>query len=618
MSKAFLELRSAGSAHRIELGGQPIILGRLPALAQSGGITLADDMVSKQHCVFEPSGGTDRWQVRDLGSKNGTRVNGELTKGAVVLRSGDEVLLGRTTVVLIADTPGLDDTAAGTPVDDVVPLDSPDVEDEEYIDPAGANSAEAAAHQVLNQRPAPTPPSAPRPGSSSNPSGPKLMAAGQMDTVPDDVEDHIRQMALGLPDTGFGEYDIALVNHRGGITHAASQDAATASRRQRGSGDIVDTLRLLLLLCARLRATDVHLEPKEAEYSLRIRVDGSMVDVVRMTKAAGVKLAALVKVLSDIDIAQRSAIQEGHFSSRLGERRVDYRISFTPAMFGQKLVMRILDAGGAPMHVWDLRMPAWMQSEIEKAIRAESGMLLVCGPTGSGKTTTLYSALRSIDTHQRNVVTIEDPVEIQLDSVTQIPVDEKQGNTFPALLRSLLRQDPDAIMIGEIRDAETARIAMQAAITGHLVFSSLHTRDTLGTVYRLIDLGVEPYMLSQGLQVVVAQRLVKQLCPHCKRPTKPMEHHLRRLTSLAKPPEQIFNAVGCPRCLNTGYAGRRAVFELLVTSQEFRDGIQSGATMAELRKMISSNSFVTLQQSAAHLVAEGATSMEEVDRAVGA
>ena len=609
MSQSYLDVRAAGGVKRVTLSGKAVIIGRLPALEQSGGVLVADDMVSKQHCVIEPAGGTDRWQVRDLGSKNGTRVNGELVTGPTPLRAGDQIQVGRAMVVLGVPVPELaamDDTAVGAPIaaaNGAMPVDSADVEDEEYID-----EGEATASRVLNQKAVPLPPSV-----EHSPTGPQL--ASPDDVAPEDVESHLRNMVSVLEDAGFGEANVALVNHRGGITHPAGPPAHT---RGRSDGDVVDTLKLLILLCSRLRATDIHLEAKEDQYMLRLRVDGSMVDTARLTKASGIKLAALVKVLSDVDIAQRSSIQEGHFSSRLGDKRVDYRVSFTPAMFGQKLVIRILDSGGSPAHVWDLRMAPWMQSEIERAIRAESGMLLVCGPTGSGKTTTLYASLRSMDTHQRNVVTIEDPVEIQLPSVTQIPVDEKQGNSFPALLRSLLRQDPDAIMIGEIRDSETARIAMQAAITGHLVFSSLHTRDTLGTVYRLLDLGVEPYMLSQGLQVVVAQRLVKQLCPHCKRPTKPMESHLRRLTSLAQPPEKIYSAVGCARCLNTGYSGRRAVFELLVTSQEFRDGIQSRASLAELRKMLGGNSFVTLQQSAALLVAEGATTIEEVDRAVGA
>jgi type II secretory ATPase GspE/PulE/Tfp pilus assembly ATPase PilB-like protein len=244
-------------------------------------------------------------------------------------------------------------------------------------------------------------------------------------------------------------------------------------------------------------------------------------------------------------------------------------------------------------------------------------MILVCGPTGSGKTTTLYAALRDIDATQRNIVTIEDPIEVQLDGVTQIPVNEAQGNTFAAMLRSVLRQDPDAILVGEIRDADTARVAMQAAMTGHLVFSTVHTRDAVGTVYRLLDLGVEPFMVAAGLHTVLAQRLVRQLCPYCRTQTKPTQQQIDRLAKVGiTQAKHFYGPVGCRRCLNLGYAGRRSIVELLVATDEIKDCILHAPSAQEIAKHLTRESFVSLQESGYTLVAEGVTSFEEVDRAV--
>jgi type II secretory ATPase GspE/PulE/Tfp pilus assembly ATPase PilB-like protein len=244
-------------------------------------------------------------------------------------------------------------------------------------------------------------------------------------------------------------------------------------------------------------------------------------------------------------------------------------------------------------------------------------MVLVCGPTGSGKTTTLYSLLRSIDVSQRNVVTIEDPVEIQLEGVTQIPVNDAQGSSFSALLRSVLRQDPDVILVGEVRDPETARIAMQAAITGHLVFSTVHSRDSVGSVFRLLDLGVEPYMVAQGLHLVLAQRLVRQLCPHCRVPSAPKPDELKRMGPAAEGVKKLYNPGTCLRCLNTGFHGRRAVFELLTATDQLRDAVLRKATLQDINAAVATTKFETLLQTGYQLVADGITSLSEVEHAIG-
>jgi general secretion pathway protein E len=336
---------------------------------------------------------------------------------------------------------------------------------------------------------------------------------------------------------------------------------------------------------------------------------------VKLSKETGIKLTSMVKILCDIDIAQRNIIQEGNFSARVPDRRVDYRVSFAPAMYGQKLVIRILDTAGTPLHIDDMGLPKQMAADLKKAIENEAGMVLVCGPTGSGKTTTLYATVRDLDTAQRNVVTIEDPVEIQIDGVTQLPVKDDQGNTFSALLRSVLRQDPDVILVGEIRDPETAKIAMQASITGHLVLSTVHSRDTVGTVFRLLDLGVEPYLVAQGLHVVIAQRLVRQLCPNCKTPVKPTPQQLEQMGPWAKGLRTIFQPKGCQRCLGTGFAGRRAVFEMLVTNDALRDVILRKGTLTEMHAAAGPK-FERLSSTGYRLVAEGVCPFDEIEKAV--
>ncbi len=286
-------------------------------------------------------------------------------------------------------------------------------------------------------------------------------------------------------------------------------------------------------------------------------------------------------------------------------------------MHGQKLVIRVLDAANAPLHIEDLQLPAKAMQIIRKASEQESGMILVGGPTGSGKTTSLYAILRDIDVNQCNVVTIEDPVEIQLEGVTQIPVNEQQGNTFSSLLRSILRQDPDVILIGEIRDAETARVGVQAGMTGHLVFSTVHARDAFGAMFRLLDLGVEPYVLASGLHLVVAQRLVRQLCRYCKVPQQPTPAQLDKLRSVGiTGVQKLYVAKGCRRCLNTGHIGRRAVFEVVVASPELREVLLRNPNLEDCRKAVDAESYITLAHSGYRLVAEGIAAFEELEKSI--
>ncbi len=554
MPEPYIEIQNTEGRRNVPLNDQPITIGR----HASNVVVLAEANASRYHCVIEkaPEGGL---RVRDLDSSNGTKVNGQLVK-VMRVGDGDTVTVGKTTMKLVAPGP------AGPKVVDVIV----DFDDEEEAEPDVA-----------------------------------------------DYEKVLVRTAESLTDKKFGELDIALVNARGGLAHPAKGSTEKPKKQPiEQAREAVGVLRLILLICFRTRASDIHIEAKQDDYSVRVRVDGTMVDTVRLPREVGIRVTSLVKVLADIDIAQRNIVQEGHFSSRVPDRRVDYRVSFAPAMFGQKLVVRILDTANTPYHVWDLQLPEWMYEVITAAMKQDSGMFLVCGPTGSGKTSTLYAVIRDIDVGERNVVTIEDPIEIQLDGVTQIPVNEAQGNTFAALLRSVLRQDPDAILVGEVRDPETARIALQAAITGHLVFSTVHARDSMGTIFRLLDLGLEPYLVASGLQLVLAQRLVRQLCPACKVPVKPTPEQLTKMGEAGQGVEKIYQPRGCPKCVGTGFAGRRGVFELLKVSEAMREVMLKTPTMGDIQKSLAGTKFVKLADSGYLLAAQGVTSLEEVERAV--
>lgn len=566
MSQPYVEIREGDKSRNLILTGHQLSIGRQIGVD----LVLPDNLLSRQHCVIEVT--PDGWQVRDLKSRNGTAVNGKLITSQI-LKGGDVIKVG-TTFITFRDPQVVEDEEMLS-ADDLVP--------------------------VIEE--------APEPKASKSPLSARMS---------DDPDEALETLARSMPDQSFSENDIQLYSARGTIMHAAKKTA------QKGKREAVDLFRLLLLICIRSRTTDIHLEPHQGSYGIRLRVDGVMADVAKLPLVAGVKIATLVKVLSDIDIAQRNTIQEGRFSSQTprrtggGVHKIDYRVSFAPAVNGQKLVIRILDEDNAPALLPDLKMPKWMEHELAEQIKQDAGMVLVAGPTGSGKTTTLYALLRSIELDQRNVVTIEDPVEMQIDQTTQMPVDEASGKTFSNILRSVLRQDPDVIMLGEIRDAETARTAMQAAITGHMVLSTVHTRDTLGTVFRLLDLGVEPYLVSQGLQIVVAQRLVRVLCPFCRRRIAPTAAQRTVLNANGQNPDYVYTAVGCLKCLDTGHAGRRAVFELLVSTDRLRDAMQRpNLVTGDLQKAVEGTQFTSLGQSGFQLVVDGIASFEEVERISG-
>ena len=645
MKGPYLEISTPQGKQQVPLGAEAVTIGR----HKDNKLMLSDLMASRFHCIIERRGNS--WSVRDLNSSNGTLLDKRPIHANVPLGPGQVVLIGSTRITIVDPSLKKQPTPhdEGDEIIDLgedVEVVEENVEHFETLTEADVVDSwdpDAPIHMETDDAPLPKRPDhkpkrmPPPKGGATSQSKP---SAGELDDViafvaespaPESGEDAAKYeaaldaLAESLPDKPFSELDLALISARGQVMHPATK-ASKDPAKKKNKREAVDILRLLLLICTRSRATDIHLEPKTDSYQIRIRIDGIMVDVSKLPNDIGVRLSALVKVLSDIDISQRTNVQEGHFAARIpgaqggnsgGFRRADYRVSFAPAMFGQKLVVRIFDAANAPLKIENLQLPPWMLDAVKHELTKEAGMLMVCGPTGSGKTTTLYALVRSSDLTRRNVVTIEDPVEVQLEGATQIQVDESQGKTFSTLLRSVLRQDPDAIMVGEIRDTETARIAMQAAITGHLVFSTVHTTNTIGSIFRLLDLGVEPYLVAQGLHVVLAQRLVRQMCQFCRRPVKATASDLEKMGEAGKGVTNIYVPRGCPRCLGTGYAGRRAFFELLRTTDELRDVITTSRTMDDIKKVLTAGHFVRLEQGGYQLVADGIASLEEIETAVG-
>jgi general secretion pathway protein E/type IV pilus assembly protein PilB len=363
-----------------------------------------------------------------------------------------------------------------------------------------------------------------------------------------------------------------------------------------------------------LRASDVHLEPFEDELRIRYRIDGVLQDipVPAQVKRFQSAIVARVKILSHLNIAEKRLPQDGRIKVRIEAAEVDIRVSVIPMLHGEAVVMRLLRQNSALRGLRDLGMSGRELACMERVLQLPHGIVLVTGPTGSGKTSTLYTALNQINDSERKIITIEDPIEYQLKGVNQIQVSEKAGLTFARGLRSILRHDPDVLLIGEIRDQETAQIAVQASLTGHLVFSTLHTNDAPGALTRLVDMGVEPYLVSSSLEAVLAQRLVRVLCPLCKQvDDTPMARTYKTRIGLSED-ATVMKAVGCRECRQTGYHGRRAIFEWMDTSSEIRQLILRNASSDQLRASARSAGMRTLAEDGRRLVQEGVTTIEEV------
>ena len=378
---------------------------------------------------------------------------------------------------------------------------------------------------------------------------------------------------------------------------------------------IIRLVNTMIYQAARDGASDIHVEPFERATSVRFRIDGMLSEVFAPARAIHPALVSRIKVMASMNIAEKRLPQDGGIRTRVAGRELDIRVSTVPTSFGERVVMRLLDRSTTVLGLEELGLPGGALEQVRRAIRQSHGILLVTGPTGSGKTTTLYAALSEINSPEKNIITIEDPVEYQLRGVGQIQVNAKIGLTFAGGLRSVLRQDPDVIMVGEIRDTETARIAIQSALTGHLVFSTLHTNDAFSSVTRLLDMDVEPFLVSSSVLGILAQRLVRNLCPVCSRPA---EADARQLTDLgiaaADRSRMRQPGPGCEACRGSGYKGRSAIAEYLPIDDDVRARIMAREDAAAIRDVALARGMVTMRADGATRVLDGTTSIEEVLR----
>jgi general secretion pathway protein E len=379
---------------------------------------------------------------------------------------------------------------------------------------------------------------------------------------------------------------------------------------------IIKLVNSLLFEAAKKRASDIHVEPFERDLLIRYRIDGILYNVLTPPKRLQASIISRIKIMAGLNIAEKRLPQDGRISIKIAGRDVDIRVSAIPTAHGERLVLRLLDKGTLLLQLTEIGLDAERLKILNRLIRLSHGIVLVTGPTGSGKTTTLYAALNTINAPDKNIITIEDPIEYQLRGVGQMQVNPKINLTFAAGLRSILRQDPDVIMVGEIRDGETAEIAIHASLTGHLVFSTLHTNDAAGAITRLLDMGIEPFLVASSLVAIVAQRLVRALCPACRHPYHPNGDELAKLGIRADrtPEPTCFRAVGCAECLSTGYRGRTGIYEILVLDDDLRALILSKADANAIKARAMEHGMRTLREDGAQKVLSGITTTEEVLR----
>ncbi|QDS98022.1 GspE/PulE family protein [Adhaeretor mobilis] len=382
------------------------------------------------------------------------------------------------------------------------------------------------------------------------------------------------------------------------------------------SAPVRKLLNMVLLLAIKDHASDLHFEPFEDEFRIRIKADGVLYEMVPPPRHLAFAITTRIKVMADLDIAERRLPQDGRIELTVGGHPVDLRVSVLPTMFGESVVMRVLDRSVVSLDLGNVGMNEQTMADFRSAIEKPNGIVLVTGPTGSGKTTTLYSALNELNVIEDKLITTEDPVEYDMDGIIQVPIDASIGNTFAQCLRAILRQDPDKILVGEIRDLETAEIAVQSSLTGHMVFSTLHTNDASATITRLKDMGIPTFLITATVEVILAQRLVRRVCTQCKEEYKPAKEILDdlELTEEDMKGKRFFRGSGCENCNNTGYKGRVGLFELLIMNNELRDMIMLNASTDDLRDKAREHGMVTLRDAGMKAAYEGTTTPEEVIR----
>ena len=375
---------------------------------------------------------------------------------------------------------------------------------------------------------------------------------------------------------------------------------------------VVQLVNKMITEAHRMRASDIHIEPYEKTLRLRFRVDGKLAEMPPPPKKFQNAIISRIKIISGLDIAERRVPQDGRFKVKLHNKSVDFRVSTCPMSFGEKIVMRILDSGNLQVNLTELGFEPQIMKKFEAEIHKPWGMVLVTGPTGSGKSTTLYSALATINTPHENISTIEDPIEYQLSGINQVQARPDVGLTFAAGLKSFLRQDPDIIMVGEIRDLETGEIAVKAALTGHLVLSTLHTNDAASTISRMTNMGIEPFLVTASLNMIVAQRLVRRICQDCKTEYKPTEDLLKSVEIEPAPGQTFYHGTGCATCNGTGYKGRLALYEVLIMNDVLRDAVIAGLPTNKLKKLAMQEGMESLRMAGKRKILEGRTTISEV------
>jgi general secretion pathway protein E len=412
------------------------------------------------------------------------------------------------------------------------------------------------------------------------------------------------------------EYIASLQQQSGKSAEGESAEEGYDLLERNGDSPLVRMLNIILAEAIQHGASDIHFEPMEQGLGVRYRIDGVLQSRHAPPKEFQSQLITRIKVMARLDIAEHRLPQDGRIKLRMGERQIDFRVSTVPVVFGERIVLRILDKTNVLLGLNKIGMPQEILDVFHKIIHLSEGIVLVTGPTGSGKTTTLYSTLSQINSDEVNIMTIEDPVEYKLQGMAQIGVNPKIHLTFATGLRHILRQDPDVIMIGEIRDKETAEIAIQSSLTGHLVFSTLHTNDAPSALTRLVDMGIEPYLLTSSVVGILAQRLVRVLCPHCKISYSPSDQELKELGIIRSQlgQRELFKSAGCPHCLGTGYKGRHGIYELMMITGPIKRQLLKSADAVELQRVALSDGMMSLRTSGALLAIQGITSTSEVLR----
>ena len=426
------------------------------------------------------------------------------------------------------------------------------------------------------------------------------------------IEDQIKRY-YGT-DTASMEDILKQLGQTGELLQLREEDGAAAVEAEANATPIIRFVDLILYQAIQDRASDIHFEPFENEFKIRYRVDGALYEMSPPPRHLALPVISRVKVMANMNIAERRLPQDGRIQKNIAGRSVDLRVSTLPTQFGESLVLRVLDRTTVNLDLEALGMPDYIHDFLLEVIHRPNGIFIATGPTGSGKTTTLYSCLRKINTIDSKLLTAEEPVEYDLEGIVQVPVNEAIGLTFARILRSFLRQDPDRIMVGETRDLETAQIAIQASLTGHLVFTTLHTNDAPGAVTRLIDMGVEPFLVSSTLAAVLGQRLLRSICQKCRTAYQPNEALLAELDTSRRDigDKQFYYGKGCDACNNTGYKGRKGIYELLQITDPIRELINEHAPTVTLKQKAIELGMVTLRQDGLRSIFAGDTTIEEV------